>query len=930
MESKVLMRIIKYISITLFALLLIAFITLLKPITIYFIENYASNLLEQKVKVTSLNLFDLRAEAFIQNSKNKIKAQIITISPLVIEASFSGDIDAFSKYHSLKGEVKADAIISYDEKFIVDVKGTIYDANAVVEVKELNDGWFVQVDAKALNIEEFKKQNSFDFEFDGVVDFKLTNENEEFDLSGSLTNQKLDALSFLAKGRFEEQGITSSLFLALKDKKLSLEKITLNTKATQLSISTKEFGGDIEIAFKDEKLTLDAKELHIKKVLEFIDYKDIASGVVSIKGDFNTKNKKSNLVLTSPKLAGFTQELKDIKLNISSLDFKDSQLKFNYILDASFMKKAFSFDGNLSYKDKLHITASSSDFKSKSSFELNNKEIKLSIQKLDIKEFLEFASLKPYASGLLDLNAKGNFDRLIFDASSDATVNGIDIKVDADGFFITKTKELNSKFNLFTTLGHEKIKAIGDASYKKDFRLNATSEAFKARTNLKLRDESIEFYTKDLDLQRVAKALDKPNLPFGKIDFLANGSTKNITLNLRSKELRRDMSIANIDDFIAFDLSGTYKNDTLTIKDKISLHQKSKILPLMIDATISLVAPYNSSGSLTHKNDKIVVDSFSFENEQVKTKFEVDIKELYSYKIAFARPIYGALKIRASYSDSLHIESNSFGGELHMKLSKSYLLIDLKRLEARKLANLFDKNSSVESGFIDGVTNYEIKKKRANTKIVLRDANISGIDIDRTLNGIDDLLGLNFINISKSFFSHYNAKKELQTNISQLQLDLSLKDKNIKLDDIALRTDEYLIVAQGDFKDNGDINRLDISVVDKNGCAIATQAIEGTIANPSIAKTSSTLFNIVKSVPKSILKTANKMVNVGTGTIDGILSYGWQKVFRSDSNISISTDAVSASRYVENFGYDMIMPSGCEVIYNGKVLHPANLKKDEK
>ncbi|EQB34317.1 hypothetical protein M947_11510 [Sulfurimonas hongkongensis] len=923
-------KIFKYVFIATFAILLIVFISLFKPATSFFIERYTSNLLEQKVKINSLNLTDFSVEAYIQDPQNKIEAKLITLSPLKIEATFDGDIGAFKKYHSLRGDVGARAIISYDEKIIVDAKGTLYDAKIDVKVEELGDNWLIGVNAKALNIDELKKQNSLDFGLVGVVDFMLSKQNKDFTLSSSLKSPKLGTLELDAKGKFEDKSISTSCSLALGDKRVHLKKLLFDLNNDQISVSTKEFGGELNFVLKDEKLSLDAKTLHIEKLLEFMNYKDIASGVIDIDGEFDTKSKKGNIFLTSPKILGFGQEIKNIKFSIPALQFLEEKLSFAYTLDANILERTFNFEGDLSYKETLHIVASSSEFKSKSSFELNDKEIKVSVKQLDIKELLDFFEVKPFALGVIDLDAKGDFEKFIFHLNSDAKVSGLGTKVSADGFFITDTKELNSKFKLYTKLGKEEVKVKGTASYKQEFKIVASSSNFGANSNLLLKPDKFEFYTKNLDLQKLSKAFDEPNFPFGKIDFLASEDFENIALNIRSKELRRNTNPENISDYISFDLSGTYKDNTLSIKDKINLHHKRKKLPLNIDATISLAAPYNSKGSLVYKKDKIIVESFSFKDKQIKTDFEVDICELSLYKAAFGRPLYGPLRIVASHSDMLHIKTKSFGGELNASLDKNHIWIDINSVGAKKVAYLFDKDSSIESGIIDGVANYNIKEKKADTEIVIRDVTISGIDIDKKLQDIDDLLGLNIINISKSIFLHYYDGQTQETKISQLQLDLSLKDNNIKLDDLALKTQKFLIVIQGDLEDNGDIKKLDVSIVDKNGCAIVTQALSGNIREPKIANTTSTLVNIVKSVPTSILDTANKIVDFGASSVDGIASFGFNQIFRGDTNISITSDLISQSRSIIKFGSDMIMPSGCKVIYSGKVIHPANSKKDEK
>jgi len=924
-------KIFNYIFIAFFTILIILFATFFKPVISFVIESYTSNLLEQKVKISTLNLSNLSLKAYIQNPQNNLDAKIITIWPLKVQASYDGDINALEKYHPLSGDIKADAIVIYDGKLVVDTNSTLYDANLLVEVKELGDDWFVRVDAKTLNVDKFQEQNSFDFGLDGLMDFDLNLQNGVFTLVSSLKSQKNDDMNLDINGKFEDKKMFASASIALAEKKINLQEMLFDLDTNQISLSLKELGVYFNLILQDEKLKLNASISRLETLLEFLNYKDIASGAIDIKGEFDIKSKKSHLFISSPKITSFSQEIENVKLNIPALHISDKQLSFAYALDGHFLKKPLHFDGNLSYKKTLNIFGKSSDFKSKSSFEIDDKNVKISIKKLDIKEFLTFLEIEPIVSGALNLNAQGNFEKIVFIIDADSKLNELGAKVRADGIFITKTQELNSKVDIFTKLGEEKVDIKGDVNYKKEFKINAKSSSLGANSSLILRADKFEFYTKDLDLQRLSKAIDKPNLPFANIDFLASGDFKNIALNIRSKKLKRNMNLENIDDYLSFDLSGTYKDNILSIKDKINLHHKTDKLALKIDASISLVAPYHSNGSLIYKNDKIIVESFSLENEQIKSSFEVDIAELYLYKAAFNKAFYGPLNIKASYTDVLNIKTNSFGGELRVRLDKKHFFADIDKVEVKKVAYLFDNNSSLDSGLINGDANYEIEQKKANTHLAVSDVTIKGINIDEAIHTLDDVFNLDFINISKSIFSHYyDEEEEQQTYIPQIELDFSLENGKIKLDDVALKTEKFLIVAQGTIQESGDIEKLEISLIDKNGCAISTQDIEGNIKNPTILKTSSALLDLALNVPTAIAKTAKKIVDIAANTVDGIASFGLKFILRSDTNVTITSDVVSSGRFLEKFVYDIIMPSGCKVIYFGKVKHPANCIKDSK
>ncbi|NOR58197.1 MAG: hypothetical protein GQ474_06715, partial [Sulfurimonas sp.] len=128
-----------------FGAIVIIVAILFKPITSHFIEDYASKLLEQKVKVTSISIIPLRADAYIAESDNTVSANIISFSPLKVRAYYSGNIDAFKTYHPLKGHGEATADIYYDKSLLVEGEASLYGADAKVTVKQLKENWYVGV-----------------------------------------------------------------------------------------------------------------------------------------------------------------------------------------------------------------------------------------------------------------------------------------------------------------------------------------------------------------------------------------------------------------------------------------------------------------------------------------------------------------------------------------------------------------------------------------------------------------------------------------------------------------------------------------------------------------------------------------------------------------------------------------------------------------
>lgn len=944
-----------------YALLFIVILFVFKPISTYFLEDYTSKLLEQKVKITSISITSLQVEAYISESNNTIRATLQDLYPLKIKAYYSGNINAFKTYHPLKGYADASADIIYDNTLKVDGEISLYGAKAKVIVKELKKNWYVGVDATSLNLKTLQEQNTKEVKVDALVDFylklytdantsinvqtkalnisktqiknidiKLSLEEENFKLLSSFKLPDFYKMSLDADGIYKDRNISASTNIAFKDVSLDIDSLKIDTRTMQTSLHTASFGGDLDASYKNNMLYLKTKALHLSKVLKAIGQKPLARGYLDLNAKLNTKSLDADFLLSSPWIEYDKQRVKDIKLSLAELKYRDKELNTTYKLSASFMKKLFTFDGDINFKDVLKLNAKSSDFKSQTELHLENDRYNLSVKKADIKELLEFASLKPYAKGLIDLDASGDFDKINFSLKTDATMSEHNISANAECSYNIKTELLESNFKAFVPLEKDSFEVSGKANYKEHLVLNAHSSSFDSKTHFKLEDGNFKFYTHGVDVHRLASVLKKPKMFFGLVDFEAEGEFDDIDFKIKSPELRRDIKLADIDAYISINLDGHYTPKLITLKDTFLMHYNNDSLPLKFAAKVELEPPYKSKGLFTHNKDKIIVNSFSYENEQIKTNFVVDINELYLYRAIMANNFRGPLKINANFTDTLNIISNSFGGELKAELNKSTLKLNIKDVDAKKVAYLIDKGEILDRGTLNGEASYNIKTQTAKTDIVLSSAILSGVNIDEEISTFNDAMGLNIINMSESLISSFYAKNNNKTDIQQIEFDISLKNKIIKLDDVALRTQKFLLAALGNIKDNGDINSLDISLVDKNGCAIITQALKGNIKNPQTTQTTSTLVDIVQRVPESIFTTGKKAIDFSTELIDDIASFGAKNIFRNNEKISITSDIVSGGFSIMNQTSNIIMPQGCSIIYNGKVKHPKNLIKDKK
>ncbi|WP_321778843.1 hypothetical protein [Sulfurimonas sp.] len=689
-----------------------------------------------------------------------------------------------------------------------------------------------------------------------------------------------------------------------------------------LKIYTSHFGGHLNLHLINERLEYMAKDLHLSKLLRFAKQKPLAKGYINLNGTLDTKTLDASFILDSPKIFTPTQNIKNIKLFVSKLTYKDENLDINYTFNSEILNKNISFYGDANYHKYLIFNATNKNFSGTNTFNLKNEKFTFSLKHLDIKELLKFSSKKTLASGKLSIEGNGDFNKIDLDIKSDVHIDEQIINIKSSATYKIKTNSLNSKINITIPLNNEILEVDANLKFDKHLSIDANSSSFDSLSILKIDKENFDFSIQDIDLMKLSNALEYKNTIFGHLDFKAKGTLKNIDFKIKSHYIKNNMLLGKINDSISLNISGNYTPKLLTLKDNFTLHYKKEKIPIQMMASIHLDAPYNSKGSFLYANDKFVINSFSYENKHIKGDFFIDIQDLYKYRSLTSIKLYNAMKIKGSYTDMLRISTNSLGGVAKFTLNDKLVNIELKNISVDKVALLLDKNKLIEHGHIDATTSYNLLTKTAKSDISVNNILIKGIDIDKTLSTLNDALGLNVISISKSLISNIRNTHKSKTDIKQLQFNISLKDEIVNLDDVALKTNKFRIVALGELKDNGDINKLNISIVDKNGCAIITQGLNGNIKNPKTAKTTTTIVNIAQSIPSSILGTGRKILDFGTNTIDGVASFGVQKVLRTEKEISLTSDVISKSSSLMSFTSNVILPKDCKVIYDGVIKHP--------
>lgn len=356
-------------------------------------------------------------------------------------------------------------------------------------------------------------------------------------------------------------------------------------------------------------------------MLKVLKQKPLARGYINLRGKLNTKDFKTDFIFSSPKITTATQNFQNIKLLVPDLQYKNKKITTSYKLGTTFLEKAFNFKGDISYKDTLLLSAKSNDFNGKSEFYLDDKTYRLIMKELNISELLSFASQKPYADGLINLNASGDFNKVNFKIDTDALVKEYKIKLKADGSYDINSKLLDSKFKASVPLEKDSFDINGNAKFKEYLSLEANSSSFESQSAIKIDDKYFKLEIDNINLEKLTKALKRPRPLFGLLDIDAKGTTQDIEFKLRSDDIQRSMEVKKIDNSLMLNLSGRYTPELLTLKDGFIMKYKKEHLPIKIDAAIQLKAPYNSKGSFLHNNDRIIINSFLMKMNKLRVIF---------------------------------------------------------------------------------------------------------------------------------------------------------------------------------------------------------------------------------------------------------------------------------------------------------------------
>jgi|GEM_PF-6053561 len=730
---------------------------------------------------------------------------------------------------------------------------------------------------------EHKKLQSKELSFDYNLSSGAFNAKTDLEIVG------FDLLNLQIRGNYKEENLSANIKgVFTKNSEFDfVAKLSNEANVTKVDLDANTFGGDLKVSLFENKLAVIAKELQLKRIFKQLKQEPIAQGEVDVKAILDTTTLQTKLSIYSKEIVAFEQSFKDVKFGIKKLSYDKEDLALTYALSFTQNEKNLHFDGSAQYNKKLKLKVNTEDFGGKVAFVFDDENITLNATNVMTQELLAFLGQKSYLSGEFDLNVKGNLKKLSFDftapklkTSKEEIGREEEVDLSVSGTYTIEKKLLDMDYVVKAPMKKEELRVSGKLSYLKKLTVTGSSSIFDGGVYFKLKDGDILFNAKEIDVLKLLCELEEPLYLGGKMDLELKGKLEDMNIKLSSKKLVPNPKLLGINDNILFKVSANYKPDSVTF------------WPYLKTAMLELG---KGSGIYEIKHKKLTI----------KQNLHITHKKIDA-------PLY----VEASFKDDvLKARTPSFGGETKIVFKDEKLNATLENLSVKTLDEMFLKENVLKKGELSGKVFYDVKDKSAKTELQLKDAVVSGVDLDAKLGTLMNAVGLNILSLKDELL---DDNKTIQTKISHLEFDATLENEKIHLLDSAFSTPKFRIAALGDLKQNGDIEKLDVYLLDKNGCSIIKQKISGTLSKPILENKILTTTDVAVSIPGELIKQPKKLLDFSTQTLDKTATFLLSLTHLSDANVTLTSDVSDGALNILEDTSSIVLRE-CKVVYDGKV-----------
>ena len=687
-----------------------------------------------------------------------------------------------------------------------------------------------------------------------------------------------------------------------------------------LDINTQSLGGDLQALYQDDALSWKAKSLSVQKILHILKMNQNMVSFIDTEGTFNEEGLRASLETNS--------------LKIDKTEIKDLQISTEGKLDDLRLQASAKTPYAHIQKASLHLT------------EL--KDINLSA-----------ALTTPYTNEPISLEGQVTYEN----AQGELTLQAHSKEFKLDVYRTVYKDEVlsgNYKALIYPELSKlkEELHLKGDFSYIEDLVLVANTKDFGGKLRAELQGEQIDVKGKNIKIQRLLSQLKTPSYLKGKADLYMRGNFDKQSFSLQSRRLTLDKKETGLDENLSCAIKGNLNSkrlyiqpeiinrylhiedgnisfkmqeEELSVRLPIRVKHEDQHLNLELKTELGLKKGIEGRLELRNEKDFFILKDLSYKEKKLYTKAQLHINDLNAYAKILKQEFYGPVDIDAKvkYADEkpdLSLTTDSLGGELNVLLKDKDLEVKLEDILVTKVGYLMKKDEGAStSGKVNGLLLYNLKKKQGDMELTGRDIQVKGIDIDKTLQEYQDILGLNIFAMGDTLVKSRLTKNDdmnLSTQVKHVELDVEITPELIISKDVAMATANNRFAMNTSLKHNGDIKDFEIAILDIQGCAVVRQKLKGNIKSPKLVDTKGTAVVVLGQAPIQILNTGGKIVTAGAGLLDSAASFVWEKGLRQDSKVTLVKDTLTKGSNIFSSGKDMIVSGECKVFYTGAVQAP--------
>ena len=748
-----------------------------------------------------------------------------------------------------------------------------------------------------------------------IDDSRIEIKDISYDINSTEASAMLDIdLIALEKNKY----LLEAFDLKLQGDVLAKARLEYTAGSFKGNAMTQSLGGDLELTFEEGILMWKAKEIELAKVLYLLSIDEKINTTFDSIGQF--ENNDIDASLSTKKLTVAGEEIKNIEI--------ETKGPLNRLVTQAHLETPY---GNIE-TSTIHLA---------------------DLSKLD----LDVNVTTPYTSQDILVKGKALYSkeqsRLELNAtSSEMRLSILDVGYVQGRLDGTYTAAIESGLSGLKN----RLRLEGSFSYDEAFVAKIKTQDLGGTLEASLQGTKITAKASAIDLKVLLENLHQAPYASGSFDLKAQGSLDAIDLGLSAQRLSLNKDETGMDENISCDIKArvTTKEfvlwpkisnrylDTQTGEIRFGFEDKSLYLSLpwrlkkdgldfLVVSKASLQDDIKADLYVSHKEDRLRLNKLTYKDQRLHTEIKLDIKELGVYNKISGQKLYGpfSLKGKARYENDkpyVYLNSDSLGGSMDLSLEDKDLQVRLDHISTVNLGRLLrEKGAISKKGFMDADADYNLLNRSGQVNVSARNLAFPGIDLDKTIQEYQDVLGLNIFAMGNSIFNKRwirSGDSDLVTTIDQLEVHLDITPDLIVSKDLALATKNFRFAANTQLKHDGEIKECEIAIIDNRGCAVLRQRLKGNISSPKLVHTRGAAVTVLGNVPSEVLNTGGKILKAGTGIIDSGADFIWKKALRQDSNVTLISDTLTKGYNVLSAGKDMVVSGQCKVFYNGKVKHP--------